>query len=128
MLRFWQQARHQSNCAWSFYFKYNQCQLQKPIISFNRYFTETSTINDDNQLPDPHALVQDPDDPSGKTRYNTDNDDEFEGDGIVTDEQFVEGMIVAMEEHCPDVRNITEEQKKDMVSFVERHKHIRLRK
>ena len=113
----------------AFHFPCNRCQLQKLAIPFNRYFTESSIKQ---ELPDPHALVQDPNDPSGKTRYNTDNEDMSDGlagqDGQITDEMFVEGMIVAMEEHCPDVKNITEDQKKDMVGFVGRHKHVRLRK
>jgi len=83
------------------------------------------------QLPDPHALVEDPNDPTGKTRYNDDNQDDgppLGDDGIVSDDQFVEGMIVAMEEHCPDVANITEEERADMIEFVKRNKDNNLRK
>ena len=43
----------------------------------------------------------------------------------VSDEQFVEGMMIAMEEWCPAVGSITDEDKQDMVQFVKKHKNQR---
>ena len=55
--------------------------LQRSILSFigNRNFTENSNLTDNHgqQLPDPHALINDLEDPNDtKVRYNTDNEDD----------------------------------------------------
>merc|ERR1719249_245487 len=96
--------------------------------SFNslRAFSESNGKNISiDELPDPHALVPDPNDPEGKTKYNTDNVmDEIE-DINISDEQFVEGMIVAMEDYCPEVKTITEDDRVDMVDFIKRNKEHR---
>merc|ERR1719242_2022175 len=100
----------------------------KQSLAFNslRTFSESNDRNMSiEELPDPHALVPDPNDPEAKTKYNTDNVmDEIE-DINISDEQFVEGMIVAMEDYCPEVKTITEDDKVDMVEFIKRNKEHR---
>lgn len=127
MFKSLQRIQHGINHRLTVHCKFNQYLLQKPIISLYRNFTEISGKDGNGQqLPDPHILVQDPNDPEGKVRYNTDNIDETEEKIEMTDEQLVEGLIVALEDFCPGVKTITDEDKQDMVKFVEKHKNSRL--
>lgn len=82
------------------------------------------------ELPDPHVLVQDPSDPE-KVRYNTDNKDHEELDLAldeieISDEQFVEGTIIALEDYMPGIKDMTEEEKQSMIDMVKRNKNQRI--
>ena len=119
----------------------NNYLLQRSILSFidHHHFTESPNFdNYGNSLPDPHALINDPNDPNDpkdpkdneedtkhKLDPNFDYDKMVREDVNVTDELFVEGMMIAMEEWCPAVNSITDEEKQDMVNFVKKHKDQR---
>eukprot|EP01084_Bolivina_argentea_P242016 406120_1 len=129
MFKSLQRLQHGARQTLSVYTYCNSHHLQRPFILSLQHFTETSIEKEHNEsikqtLPDPHVLVTDPNDPTGKARYNTENTAEEDID--VSDEQFVDGMIVALEEWCPEVNSITDDEKLNMVKFVEKNKNNRI--
>ena len=50
---------------------------------------------------------------------------EDKDDVNVTDEDFVEGMVVAMEEWLPGMSELSDSDKQDMVQFVKKNKDQR---
>eukprot|EP01084_Bolivina_argentea_P224412 379479_1 len=121
------------NHTYSVFIKCNAYQMQMVSLSY-RNFTENSIKNDNNEsiqeLPDPHVLIEDLDDPIGKPRYNDDNstDDETKIEADVNDEMFVDGCIAAMSDIIPDVLTVTEEEKEDMIKFVQKNRQNRFNK
>ena len=122
-------AQYGMNLRCSIYFKSNPHWRQNSRVLLYRNFTESSIKNEENEsiqheLPDPHVLIQDPNDPNDKPKYNIDNDTE---EINISDGMFVDGCIAAMSDFCPEVMGITDEDKENMVEYAQKIKGQRFR-